>query len=71
MATIKSGVLKLSDAERRALETVIRHTRADISYGEGGSFNKEGKDGQFPFDQQEAKRAERGLDIIEFILQAY
>lgn len=69
MAYTKSGVLYITKAEARGIQSVIQHTRVNISWGEGGSFNKESKDGDFPFDPQEAKRAERGLEVLEFVLQ--
>lgn len=48
---------------------VVHHTKCNIDFGEGGSFNKEGKDGDWPFDKVEARKAEKGLRVIDFILQ--
>jgi len=64
-----SGVLMLGKREREALEVLKRHSLADISFGEGGSYNNEGKNNDWPFDEAEAKRAKLGLEVIDFILQ--
>ncbi len=69
MAKTKSGVLYLSKTEREALAIIAHHTKVDISYGEGGSFNKEDKNGGYPFDAKDAKKAERGIELIRFILE--
>lgn len=64
-----SGILHLGSKERKALEIIQRHTHADISYGEGGSYNCEGKNSEYVFDKKEAEKAELGLSVIDFILQ--
>ena len=63
-----SGILILGKREREALEVLKHHTLSNISWGEGGSFNKEVK-GEFLFDKAEAKKAELGLEVIDFVLQ--
>jgi len=46
---------------KKELSVTIRHLSADISYGEGGSFNKEGKNGEWPFDEKEAEIARSAI----------
>lgn len=63
-----SGALVLNKKEVEALNIIIDHVKTDISYREGGTFNHL-VDGDFPFDEKEAKKAELGLEVIDFILQ--
>jgi len=68
----KDGVLYLGKREREALEIVKKHSLQDISFREGGSYNKQDKRSDspdFPFDKVEARKAELGLDVIDFILE--
>lgn len=69
MAKTKSGILYLTKKDIKNLEVLIKHTKADISYGEGGSFNCEGKNGEYPFDEKEAKKAKDAINIINFIIK--
>lgn len=65
----KSGVLILGKREREALKVLVKHSKTDISFREGGTYNKESKDSNWPFDEAEAKRAKLGMEVIDFILQ--
>lgn len=55
--------MKLTTRQIDDLLTLIEHTRTDLSYGEGGSFNYgEG------FDEKDAKKAERAIAIIKQLI---
>lgn len=68
MAHTNGGQVHLTKAEARALSCLKNHILKDISYFEGGTFYK-GNDTE-KFDEQEAKRAQRGVELIDFILEA-
>jgi hypothetical protein len=64
MAKTKNGILHLTKTERESLEVIKFHSKCDLSFREDGSYNDEnGK-----FDIKDAKKAERGLKVIDFIL---
>lgn len=64
----KSGILHLGKREIEALKVLKQHTLTDLSYGDGGTFNIL-KGDSFPFDEKEAKKAELGLNVIDFIIK--
>lgn len=49
------------------LRTLIRHTRADISYNGGGSYNK--GDDNNSHDPIDARKAERAIAFIEELIK--
>lgn len=68
MAKIKSGQLYLTKKEVECLRTIINHTRADISFDGGGSYNMGDADNS-PDKKAEAKAVE-AIGLIEFIIES-
>ena len=60
--------MKLSKRTIDDLLTMIQHSRADISFREGGSFNKEDKNCDWPFDPIDAKKVERAIEWIKKLI---
>jgi hypothetical protein len=68
----KSGILSLTKAEREALTVLQRHSLQDIGYGSGGTYykvNDSTEEEDISLDTREIKKAQLGLDVIDFILQ--
>jgi hypothetical protein len=55
---------KLSKRDIEDLLTMIRHTRADISYNEGGSYN----DMEDNVDDKDVAASKRAIEIIKKII---
>lgn len=68
MAKTKDGALVLGKRERESLQVLINHTKINLSWGDGGSFNCE-KNGEFVYDKKEGEKAEQGIELLKFILQ--
>lgn len=49
---------------RKQAMVLVNHIRADISYGEGGTFNKEGRNDAYVFDKIEANIAKDAIQKI-------
>jgi len=62
----KSGQLHLTKTDRKCLQEMLAHVRADLSFKEGGSFVDLDND---KFDGKAAKRAVEGIRIVEWILE--
>jgi len=58
--------MKISPRMVNDLLTLIQHTRTNISWGVGGSFNT-GEDGQ-EIDTAAVKSAERAIDFIKTLI---
>lgn len=71
MAQTKSGILHLTKTEIKNLEVLIRHVKADISYGWGGSYGGYDEENKKEEEKarQEVKKAKDALQTLEFILQ--
>ncbi len=67
MAHTYNRQLRLTKGERNALRVIQAHTLTNISWNEGGSFTK--LDGSGRLDKAEIKRAQKGIEIIDFILE--
>lgn len=61
----QTNMKKLSKRQVDDLLTMIEHTRRDLKYGEGGTFN----DGKENIDSKDVRKVERAIDWIKvFIL---
>lgn len=56
--------MKISNTTVNDLLTLIDHTRRDIQYGEGGTYNE----GEDEIDTKAIKQAERAIDFIKQII---
>ena len=50
---------------KKEFDVLQQHVRGDISYGAEGTFNKEGKNGDWLFDKKEAAIVERVLRKLD------
>ena len=50
---------------KREASVILRHVSEDISYEEGGSFSKDGKNAEILFNRKEAKIAKGALFKIQ------
>lgn len=54
---------------KKQAEAVIRHLQADMSYGEGGSFNREsGKSGKYVIDFRDIELVKEAIRRIQSYL---
>lgn len=63
----RSGILELGKREQEALRVIKEHTLIDLSFEGEGSYNKGDSDNSY--DEKEAKKARRGIEVIDFILK--
>ncbi len=68
----KDGILILGKKEQQALHTVVAHVQKDMRYGGRGTFTsgKTDSEGNWLYDNNEGKKAELGIQVIEFILKS-
>ena len=59
-------LMKLSKRTIDDLLTMIRHTRIDISYDGGGSYNK--GDSNHSHDPKDARKSERAIEFIKKLI---
>ncbi len=62
----KKGRLNFNKKEEEEIKTVLRHCKADLGYGGGGTFSS--GDSEDTPDLKEMKKAENGIKLIEWIL---
>ena len=60
--------MKLTQKEINNLIVMIQHSRIDMSYGEGGTFNYTDKNGTSDYDEKEAKRVEQAMITIKRLI---
>lgn len=58
-------MVKLTKREIEDFLELISHVRTDISFGEGGTFNK-WEDGSF--DEKAVKKVQRAIDRLKIIM---
>ena len=60
--------MKLSQKRIDDLLTLIEHSRRDIRYGEGGSYNMDAGGTESAFDEKSAKKSERAIEFIQDLI---
>lgn len=63
-----SGNLKVNKKDIEGIKVFLAHAKADMRYGQDGTYVTVDRKGEDSFDEKEYKKGMHGLECIEFML---